>query len=78
MAIFPAGDLSSSPGLPYSATLGKDGERVPQPQRGCDEALPAYTGEWIAFDVERRRNPVGVAKNITAIPKLAEYSNLGL
>jgi hypothetical protein len=28
--------------------------------------------------VERRRNPIGVGKNIAAIPKVAEYSNLGL
>ena len=30
-----------------------------------------------AFDVKARRNPVGVARIIAAIPKVAEYSNLG-
>jgi hypothetical protein len=31
-----------------------------------------------AFDVKPCRNPVGVARIVAAIPRVAEYSNLGL
>jgi len=38
--------------------------------------LPSTTTQRIAFDVADWRNPVGVARIVAAIPKVAEYSNL--
>ena len=40
--------------------------------------LAAYTDPADCFDMEHWCNPVGVARIIAAIPKVAEYSNLGL
>ena len=77
MRIFPEGDLSSSPGLLYSATLGRTRMSSATPT-GLWPSLPAYIRPVLAFIVERRRNPVRVARIIAAIPKVAEYSNLGL
>jgi len=41
MDIFPEGDRSSSPGLPYSATLGKTAASSPTPP-GLGPSFPAY------------------------------------
>ena len=88
---FPEGDPSYSPGLLYSATLGKAAEEFPNPN-GVRPILVVYTDpagshclELLSFidfrgslQAEGCRNPIGVARIIPAIPKVAEYSNLGL
>jgi hypothetical protein len=53
--IFPEGDPSSSPGLLYSATLGKMG--VPQPQRGCGEASSRKRMNSIIENHSRQTDP---------------------
>ena len=44
---------------------------------GLWPSLATYT-DPAGFDMELWRNPVGVARVIAAIPKVAEYRNLGL
>ena len=87
----PEGDPSYSPGLLYSATLGNR-RRSSLTPTGFRPILVAYTDpagsnclELLSFidftstlQAEGCRNPVGVARIIPAIPKVAEYSNLGL
>ena len=79
MDISPEGDPSSSPGLRYSATLGKMASEFPNPNGVVAKpARPRTPTRRIAFDVGHCGNPVGVARIVAAIPKVAEYSNLGL
>jgi len=66
--------MSSSPGLLYSATLGKR-QPAPQPRRGCVR-LRLETGAGVGGVA--CRNPVGVGVVARDLPKVAEYSNLGL
>jgi hypothetical protein len=81
--IFPEGDPSSSPGLLYSATLGKTASQFPHPNGVA--AKPARVHHPPdSFDVEHFRNPAGVVTNDRLLlgaeqsPRVAEYSNPGL
>jgi len=64
---FPEGDMSSSPGLLYSATQGK--RPAPQPQRGCVR-LRIETGDGVGGVA--CRNPVGARVVDRGLPKVAE------
>ncbi len=75
----PKGILSSSPGLLYSATLGKTASALPNPT-GVVAKLPAYPIgirlvlirsrllSSCALDVRPGRNPVGVRKLAASFP----------
>jgi hypothetical protein len=80
LAIFPEGDAPSSPGLLYSATLGRRRRRVAQPHRGCGQAsrapnrisLSQIVIEVVALMVKNWRNPLGLRLDAGMItPKVA-------
>ena len=87
MDIFPEGDSSSSPGLLYSATLGKSASTFRNPNgvaalfcvKGAMNSLAITIREkLIRLAFTQVTTPLGLVNSPTAFPKVAEYSNLGL
>ena len=61
--IIPEGDVTCSPGLPSSATLGFEWSALPNPEG----VAAAYVG----------RNPFRVHPALLRVPRVAEYRNPG-
>src|ERR1700704_4910901 len=76
---FPEGDRSPAQGCCTRLPWERRGQG-PNPNRGCDEACPCKPTRRIDFDVEHLPQPRWGCEIIAAIPipKVAEYSTLGL
>ncbi len=86
---FPAGDPSSSPGLLYSATLGKTAAGCPTPTglRPCLQSQAHEHNNRERFEATSSRlgtrrglatTPLGLRNSLAVFPRVAEYSNPGL
>jgi hypothetical protein len=74
----PEGDPSSSPGLLYSATLGKTANEFRNPNGVVARWQRTATQLGLPTTRGALPQPRWGCEIIAAIPKVAEYSNLGL
>jgi len=73
------GVLSSSPGLPYSATLGDGAASVnPEGVAACGSSYIRPPDLVVEYRGPESRNPVGVGTHANRRPRVAEYGNPGL